>query len=144
MNTPIHGREDGAGRKAGAVREPQTARSTPEWVADHPDQAIPTRVKMRIWNRCGGKCAITGKKLRPGDEYDFDHIVPLILGGKHAEGNLQVVSRQAHREKTKDDVKAKAKADRLHAKFHGYFPKSKTPLRSRGFPKTRPDYGRDG
>lgn len=114
-----------------------TGRSLPEWVADHPDQAVPQRVKLRIWERCGGKCALTGKKLRPGDEYDFDHIVPLALGGAHRETNLRVVSREAHREKSKAEVSAKAKADRTRAKFLGIYPKSKRPLKSRGFSPSR-------
>lgn len=106
-------------------------RATAEWVAQHPDQAIPKRVKMRVWERCGGKCAITGKKLMPGDAYDFDHIVPLILGGEHREANLQVVCRAAHREKTRADVSAKAKADRIHAKHFGYWPESPHKLKGR-------------
>lgn len=108
-----------------------TGRSVPEWIADHPDQAIPPRVKLRVWERCKGRCALTGKKLRPGDEYDFDHIVALGNGGEHREKNLQVVGRAAHRLKTARDVAQKAKADRIRAKHLGLYPPSKTPLRSR-------------
>jgi 5-methylcytosine-specific restriction protein A len=50
-------------------------RNLPEWIAAHDDQAIPQRVKLRIWTRCGGRCALTGRKLRPGDAYQFDHII---------------------------------------------------------------------
>lgn len=113
------------------------SRSVDEWIAASDDAAIPTRVKLRVWNRCGGKCALTGRKLQVGDDYDFDHILALCNGGEHREGNLQVVSRAAHREKTADDVKLRAKADRTRAKHLGIFPKSKTPLKSRGFQPTR-------
>lgn len=112
-----------------------TARSVPEWIATNPDQAIPNRVKLRVFERCEGRCALTGKKLRPGDAYDFDHERPLIMGGEHRESNLRVVCREAHREKSKAEVSAKAKADRTRLKFIGAWPKSKRPLQGRGFEK---------
>lgn len=96
-----------------------TGRSIPEWVAAHPDQAIPPRVKLRIWERCEGRCGLTGKNLMVGDPYDFDHITALINGGEHRESNLQVVCRVAHREKTKADVKVKAKVARVRQKHLG-------------------------
>lgn len=114
-----------------------TGRSLPEWVGSSPDAAIPRLVKTRIWLRCEGRCALTGAKLRATDPHDFDHIIPLALGGEHREGNLQLVSRAAHREKTADDTRAIRKAQRVHAKHHGYYPKSKRPLKSRGFEKSR-------
>jgi 5-methylcytosine-specific restriction protein A len=113
------------------------SRSVPEWVADNDDQAIPPRVKVRIFERCGGRCALTGVKLGPGTPFDYDHITPLILGGQHRESNLQTVAREAHRAKTADDVKLKAKVARVRAKHLGVYPKSKTPIRSRGFARTR-------
>lgn len=94
-------------------------RSVPEWVAKHPDQAIPKRVKLRVWERCGGRCARTGRKLQVGEPYDFDHILALANGGEHREGNLQIISREAHREKTREDVKTKAKVDRIRARHLG-------------------------
>lgn len=110
-----------------------TGRSVPEWFGASPDAAIPQRVKLRVWTRCGGKCALTGKKLRPGDAYDFDHITALCNGGEHREGNLQVVSREAHREKTAEDVKARSKADRIRAKHFGLAPPPTQKIKSRGF-----------
>lgn len=38
---------------------------------------IPTRVKLEVWQRDGGKCAICGAT----DELHFDHIVPFARGG---------------------------------------------------------------
>jgi 5-methylcytosine-specific restriction protein A len=105
------------------------SRTVDEWIADHDDQAIPKRVKLRIFERCGGKCALTGRKVLPG-EFDFDHIRSLIMGGEHRETNLQVVWRPAHREKTAIGVASKAKADRIRAKHLGLH-KSRTPLGSK-------------
>jgi hypothetical protein len=95
-----------------------TGRIVPEWVADHADQAIPARVKLRLWERCGGRCAISGRQLKPG-EFDFDHIKALALGGEHRESNLQVIAKDVHREKTRADVAAKSKAARTRVKHLG-------------------------
>lgn len=95
------------------------SRAVPEWIGATDDQAIPARVKLRIWERCGGRCAISGRKLRPGDPYDFDHIKPLIMGGGHRETNLQVVARDKHREKSAAEQTEQAKADRTRAKHLG-------------------------
>lgn len=133
---------DGQGDPALAAREAEprakvqigTRRAVPEWIAKHPDQEIPTWVKLRIFERCEGKCGLTGKKLSPG-EFDYDHIKRLRDGGEHRETNLHVVWRKAHREKSAQEVREGAKADRIKAKHLGVFPKSPRPLRSRGFQK---------
>jgi hypothetical protein len=102
----------------------ENRRAVEEWVADHPDQEIPKRVKLRIFDRCGGKCGITGKKLRPG-EFDYDHIKRLRDGGEHRETNIHVVWRPAHRVKTGAENSDGAKADKIRAKHLGlHKPKS--------------------
>ncbi len=93
-------------------------RAVSEWVAKHPDQEIPKHVKLRIFDRCGGRCGLTGKKLRPG-EFDYDHIVRLRDGGEHRELNLHVVWRPKHREKTAAENSDQADADRIRAKHLG-------------------------
>lgn len=114
-----------------------TGRSVPEWQGSTPDAAIPTRVRLRVFERFGGVCQLTGRRIQVGDEWDLDHRTPLHLGGRHSEDNLWPVLRSAHREKSKAEVSAKAKADRVRAKHLGIYPASKTPLKSRGFAKTR-------
>lgn len=126
-----------ADRRARLLAEP-SGRSVPEWVASSPDAAIPARVRLRVFERYGGVCQLTGRKIRPGDAWDLDHRIALALGGQHREGNLWPVLSEAHREKTRDDVKAKAKIARIRAKHLGVFPKSKTKIKSRGFQKSRP------
>lgn len=96
-----------------------TGRSVAEWVGATPDAAIPPRVRLRVFEANGGTCALTGRKIRPGDEWDCDHIRALANGGEHRETNLQPVLRAAHREKTKADVALKAKADRVRKKHLG-------------------------
>ena len=47
-------------------------RAVPEWIGATPDSPIPRIVKGRIWVREGGRCYLTGKKIMPGDAYDYD------------------------------------------------------------------------
>lgn len=49
---------------------------------------IPTTVKLEVWKRDGGKCAICGAT----DELHFDHIVPFSRGGTSlAAANVQLL-----------------------------------------------------
>jgi len=102
-------------------------RSVTEWIASSPDAEIPKRVKLRIWEREGGMCSLTGRKIMPGEAYDFEHVKPLSMGGEHRESNLRLALREAHRAKTADEAGARAKADRIRAKHIGAWPRSKRP-----------------
>lgn len=110
-------------------------RSVDEWIAKHDDQAIPPRVKLRIWNREGGICALTGRKIMPGEAFDFDHRIALINGGEHRESNIVLALREAHKAKTREDVAIKSKVARIRAKHLGIFPKPARKIQSRGFAK---------
>jgi 5-methylcytosine-specific restriction protein A len=95
------------------------SRETPEWIGAYDDQAIPPRVKVRIFDRCAGKCCdctlpIQGK-LRPA----YDHIQALINGGLHREFNLQVLCLQCHAIKTQADVAEKSVTARKRTKHLG-------------------------
>lgn len=114
-----------------------SGRSVEEWRGSSPDAKIPTRVKLRIWEREKGRCHLTGRKILAGDAYDYEHIKPLCLGGEHRETNIALALKDKHCEKSAAEVSAKAKADRQRAKHLGTWPRSKTPLRGRGFPKRR-------
>lgn len=114
------------------MTEEWTRRAVPEWIGKTPDSAIPRLVQMRIFDRYGGKCALTGRKLAAG-EFDFDHIKRLRDGGQHRESNLQPVYRPAHREKSAQEVSEGAVADRIKAKHLGLWPKPVRKIQSRGF-----------
>lgn len=94
-------------------------RSVPEWIGKTPDSKIPDYVRLRIWDREKGLCYLTGRKLRKG-EYDFEHVIALALwtgeGHGNRESNIRLAYRPAHRDKTKQDVAAKAKSDRVRKK----------------------------
>lgn len=94
-------------------------RATEEWRGSTPDSTIPPRVRLRVWERAGGCCQICERKLMPGDRWDADHVVALVNGGEHAEGNLQVACVACHRGKTAADVAEKSRARRIQAKHAG-------------------------
>lgn len=61
----------------------------------------------------GGRCSICGRKLKPG-HIEFDHIQALIHGGDNEPDNWRALCADpCHRNKTRADVQAKAKVDRL-------------------------------
>ena len=103
-------------------------RSVDEWIGSSPDAPIPPRVKLRIWERCEGRCHLTGWKIMPGDPFDYDHVKALCNGGEHRESNLALALRVKHRDKTAEDVAEKAKIDRIRKKHLGIW-KSPHPMR---------------
>lgn len=113
----------------------QMPRKVPEWVGKTPDTKIPDHVKLRIWEREGGRCYLSGRKIMVGDAYDFDHKIALILwtgeGHGNRESNIFPALRDKHREKTAQDVAQRAKSDAIRKKHIGIRPPSK--FQSAGF-----------
>ena len=104
-----------------------TGRSVPEWIGKTPDSAVPAHVRIRIFERTSGLCHITKRKIRAGEKWQLDHIIPLADGGEHRESNLAPALDWAHREKTSAENKARAKTRAIKAKHFGMV-KSKNPL----------------
>lgn len=104
-----------------------TGRTVPEWIGKTPDTAVPDRVRVRVFNRFGGVCQLTGRKIMAGDVWEVDHAKPLHKGGENRETNLQPVLREPHRAKTASEATARAKADRMRAKHLG-LKKPKRPM----------------
>lgn len=94
-------------------------RSIPEWIADHDDQKIPDRVKLRVFERYHGRCYLSGKKIVPGDKWEIEHIKALALGGEHRETNLAPALVGPHKIKTRSDRKQKQKNDRVRKRHIG-------------------------
>lgn len=85
-----------------------TGRSVEEWIGKTPDSPVPPRVRLRVFERHGGRCHISGRKIAAGEPWDLDHIVALVNGGEHRESNLAPALRDKHRVKTAADVAEKA------------------------------------
>jgi 5-methylcytosine-specific restriction protein A len=88
----------------------------------HPDTAIPRLVKLRIWEREGGRCYLTGKKIMRGDAFDYEHVRSIRNGGENRESNIRLALRDKHQEKTAQERTDGAKADRIRAKHLGILP----------------------
>lgn len=94
-------------------------REVPEWIGKTDDAAIPPRVRLRVFERVGGICHLSGRKINAGEPWDLDHIVALVNGGSHREYNLAPALRDKHREKTAQDVAEKSVTARKRTKHLG-------------------------
>jgi len=114
-----------------------TGRSVPEWIGKTPDTPVPPRVRLRVFEAYEGRCYLSGRKIQPGDVWEVEHKKALSLGGENRESNLAPALKDAHREKTREDVAAKSKADRIRKKHLGQWPEPVRKLQSRGFQNSR-------
>ena len=58
-------------------------------------KAISSNVKMFVWQRDGGRCVQCGSQQR----LEYDHIIPVSLGGSNTARNLQVLCEPCNRSK---------------------------------------------
>ncbi len=115
------------------------ARTVDEWIGRDDNQAIPARVRVRIFDKAGGACAICSRKIGGIVRPAIDHIIPIIAGGKNRESNLQLLCMSpCHAQKTKRDVAEKSMIARKHAKHLGILTPRRQQILSRGFAKAEP------
>lgn len=95
------------------------ARKVEEWIGKSPDTKAPPRVRLRIFEREGGVCYLSGRKIRAGEPWDLDHKVALINGGENRESNLFPALKDKHKQKTKRDVAEKSEVYQMRAKHVG-------------------------
>lgn len=96
-----------------------TARSLPEWRGATPDTPAPPRVRLRVWDRCEGRCDSCGRKISAGETWTLEHRKALINGGENRESNLGVTCRFCLPAKNSADVAEKAVTYRKRAKHLG-------------------------
>jgi 5-methylcytosine-specific restriction enzyme A len=94
-------------------------RSNAPWRGKTDDTPIPARVRLRVFNRYDGTCYLSGRKIRPGDKWEVEHIVALCNGGENREANLAPALSKPHRAKTAEDRRIKAKNDRTRKRHIG-------------------------
>ncbi len=94
-------------------------RAVTEWIGTHDDQAVPPRVRLRVFERHNGVCYLSGRKIMPGDKWELEHAKALCNGGEHRESNLAPALKIEHKKKTADDRKEKAKTDRIRKRHLG-------------------------
>lgn len=94
-------------------------RSTTEWIGRDDDQRIPDYVKDRVANKAELRCQKCQRQVIGRLRAEFDHTIPLIMGGGNRESNIQLLCHECHAGKTKLDVKLKSKAARVRKKHIG-------------------------
>jgi len=113
------------------------ARSTPEWIGKDHDAKVPPRVRQRVFDRHGGICHLTGRKIAAGEKWELEHVKALILGGEHRETNLAPALAEPHKKKTAAEMKVKAKINAVRKKHLGITQPKQT-IKSPGFAKPEP------
>jgi 5-methylcytosine-specific restriction protein A len=94
-------------------------RSVPEWIGKSPDEKPPFRVGVRVFERCGGICHRSKRKIVGGERWDLDHVVAICNGGENRESNLAPILATEHKLKTREDLKEKSKVYRMKTKHLG-------------------------
>lgn len=100
-----------------------------------PRRKLTANDKAAILARYQHRCGICREAFADGAEIDFDHEIPLEIGGKDDASNMQPVHRACHKVKTARDAKLIAKSRRIRAKMAGTVTRKKAVIRSRGFRK---------
>jgi 5-methylcytosine-specific restriction endonuclease McrA len=60
-------------------------------------ERIPRSVRHAVWNRDMAKCV----KCESNERLEFDHVIPLAMGGNNSERNLQLLCERCNRRKGK-------------------------------------------
>lgn len=108
-------------------------RSVAEWIGKTDDTPAPPRVRLRVWDRCEGKCHRCGRKIPTGDAWILEHLLALINGGRNAESNLCLTCSWCKPIKDAEDVAIKAETYRVRSKH--ILPRKRSRLSGPGFPK---------
>src|SRR5262245_27233848 len=85
-----------------------TGRSVPEWIGKTPDTPVPPRVRLRVFEREGGKCHKCTRKIAAGEKWTCEHVKAVINGGANREANLACTCANCLPGKNAADVAEKA------------------------------------
>jgi 5-methylcytosine-specific restriction protein A len=113
-------------------------REVPEWIGKTDDTPAPPRVRLRVWDRCEGKCHRCARKIPTGDAWILEHLIALINGGENRERNLCLTCSWCKPVKDAEDVAVKAETYRVRSKH--ILPREPSRLRGAGFPKREPQH----
>jgi 5-methylcytosine-specific restriction endonuclease McrA len=93
--------------------------------------------RAAVFESTGGVCYLCKGTIKVGEAWHIEHKLALSYGGDNEPENLAPAHVKCHAVKTASEAGPRAKADRLRAKHTGTWPKSKRPLKSRGFDSNR-------
>lgn len=71
----------------------------------------PTK-RLAVFERHGGRCHICDQKIRVGETWEVEHVIPLALGGADDPSNMAPAHKDCHASKSVEDVGRIAKAKR--------------------------------
>lgn len=86
-----------------------------------PRRALTQKEKLSVLLSQQGKCAACKERFALVD-LEFDHVLPIALGGSNDLANFEALCGPCHRAKTAGDVKRIRKADRQRRAYEGTKP----------------------
>lgn len=107
-------------------------RTVKEWAGKTDDTQAPPRVRVRVWERNGGKCHQCKRRIGAGEPWILEHVIALINGGENRESNLALTCSFCLPVKNAEDAAVKKKSASVRAKHLG-IRKPKKKIKSRGF-----------
>jgi len=113
-------------------------RTVKEWIGKTDDSQPTPVVRLRILLANDRKCYLSGRTIRPGEEWHLEHIKPLWAGGENRESNLRPALVDPHKEKTKREAAEKAKADAMAKAAYGIESSSKRKMQGPRFKPAEP------
>lgn len=105
--------------------------SEPFRISSRKRKSFGKREKAEIFRDSSKICHLCNRQIRPGEDWDVEHVTPKGLGGSDDPSNLKPAHVDCHRGpggKTSEDRAKMSKADRLALKNAGLW-KSKSPMR---------------
>lgn len=94
--------------------------------------------RVRIFDANEGRCHLCGVKIKTGEKWDADHIIPRGLTGSDDLSEFAPAHVDCHRDKTRGDNRTVKKAVRTRAKHLGL----KRPTRFRKPPGAKFNWSR--
>lgn len=64
------------------------SRAVDLWIGKTDDTPAPPRVRVRVFDREGGRCHRCTRLIRAGETWILEHRIAIINGGRNAEDNL--------------------------------------------------------
>jgi len=110
------------------------ARTVKLWIGKTDDAKPSEACKRRIMERQDRCCALTGRPFTPKERPEFDHKVPLWLGGRNSEDNLHAIHKPEHAAKTKAEATVRAKVNNVASKHLGIKSPPARQLKGPSFP----------
>lgn len=81
-------RADRAARRLERAHAVRTRHATADAPATPPGRRhVPRELRLAVWQRDGGRCTTCGSEF----DLQYDHVIPVALGGATSEANLQLL-----------------------------------------------------